>query len=129
MSRSVDLFIDAAVALDELAAALGALLGTALVAEADQAAWLLREGAMQATLAEHPYRDDGNLPFTRYRYALSARVSNDVRPHDTPEAAMLRRVAYKVQQGPNWPVLLVHDLQYRERLTAAATPNGAGAAT
>ncbi len=92
----------------------GAIPARPLVPEPDQARWVLEEGDTRATLAEHPYCDDGDLPFTRYRFALSARVSNDVRPHDTAEAALLRRVAQKIQQGPTWPVLLVHDLQYRE---------------
>ena len=54
-------------------------------------------------------------------------MGNDVRPHDTPEAALLRRVAQRIQRGPAWPVLLVHDLQYRDRAMAAGTPNGASA--
>jgi hypothetical protein len=115
MSRSVDLFIDADIPLDELAGALERHTGTPLVPEPDETRWILEEGDTRATLAEHPYGDDGDLLFTRYRFALSARVANDVRPHDTAEAALLRRVALKIQQGPTWPVLLVHDLQYRDR--------------
>ena len=125
MSRSVDLFIDADVPLEELASALEHHAGMHLVAEPDQARWVLQEGDTRATLAEHPYGDDGDLLFTRYRFALSARVSNDVRPHDTPEAALLRRIAQKIQQGPTWPVLLVHDLQYRDR---TQEPRSEGAA-
>jgi hypothetical protein len=128
MSRSVDLFIDADVTLDELASALGRHTGTQLVVEPDQARWVLEDGDTRATLAEHPYGDDGDLLFTRYRFALSARVSNDVRPHDTAEAALLRRVAEKIQKGPAWPVLLVHDLQYRDpaQEAHAGRPAGAG---
>jgi hypothetical protein len=121
MSRSVDLFIDADVPLEELAGALGRQLGAPLAIEPDQTAWRLRDGEVEAILAEHPYGDDGELLFTRYRFALSARLANDVRPHDTPEAGLLRRIAQKIQQGPAWPVLLVHDLQYRDN------PVGAGA--
>jgi hypothetical protein len=127
MSRSVDLFIDADVSLDELASALGCQADSPLVP--DEAGWRLQEGDAQAVLAEHPYDDDGDLPFTRYRYALSARVPNDVRPHATAEAALLRRVALKVQQGPGWPVLLVHDLQYRDRPDAAANGGSSPDAT
>ena len=114
MSRSVDLFIDADVSLDELAGALGRQAGAPLVADPDHTSWRLTDGEVHAILAEHPYGDDGNLLFTRYRFALSARVPNEVRPHDTAEAALLRRMAVKIQQGPAWPVLLVHDLQYRD---------------
>jgi hypothetical protein len=124
MSRSVDLFIDADISLDDLAGALAQHAGTPLVPEPDQASWVLQDGETRATLAEHPYGDDGDLLFTRYRFALSARVSNDVRPHDTAEAALLRRIALKIQQGPTWPVLLVHDLQYRDQPTR--TEGGAG---
>jgi hypothetical protein len=127
MSRSVDLFIDADVPLDELASALERHTGTSLEAEPDQACWVLKEGDTRATLAEHPYGDDGDLLFTRYRFALSARVSNDVRPHDTAEAALLRRVAQKIQQGPTWPVLLVHDLQYRDGAQEVRAEGSAGA--
>jgi hypothetical protein len=118
MSRTVDLFIDAEMSLEELSGALGQLTGTPLRASDEPAGWLLQEGDTRATLAEHPYGDDGDLLFTRYRFALSARVANDARTHDSQEAALLRRVAQKIQQGPTWPVLLVHDLQNRDRVTA-----------
>jgi hypothetical protein len=114
MSRSVDLFVDADMSLEEMAAALGGHAGSALVADG-HARWVLREGPVQATLAEHPYGDDGELLFTRYRFALSARVDNDGRPQDSPEAGLLRRIAQKIAQGPAWPVLVVLDLQYRDR--------------
>jgi hypothetical protein len=125
MSRSVDLFIDVDASLDELADGLGRLVGTRLVAEADRPAWLLKDGEARAVLLEHPFRDDGDLLFTRYRFALSAQVSKEARPYDAAEAALLRRVAHTIQQGPAWPVLLVHDLQYRERLEAGS-PGDAG---
>jgi hypothetical protein len=132
MSRSVDLFIDAKVSLDEVAEALGRLAGAPLVPEPEQARWQLRLGETHAILAEHPYGDDGKLLFTRYRFALSVRVANEVRIRDTPEAAVLRRVAQLIQQGPAWPVLLVHDLQYSELVGAggageAGEPDGSAA--
>jgi hypothetical protein len=122
MSRSVDLFIDANLPLDELAGALGGHVGTPLAAEPDGRGWRLVDGGVEALLAEHAYRDDGELLLSRYRYALSARLPNEVRPHDTSEAAMLRRVSQQIQRGPAWPVLLVHDLQYRDRPAAAPDP-------
>ena len=126
MSRSVDLFIDADLSLDELAGALGRHLGSPLSREADGRGWRLHDGDVQATLAEHSYGDDADLLFTRYRFALSARLANDVRPHDTAEAACLRRIAQQIQRGPAWPVLLVHDLQYRDRPAPAAVLASAG---
>jgi hypothetical protein len=39
----------------------------------------------------------------------------------------LRRIAQKIQQGPTWPVLLVHDLQYRDRAHETRSEGAAGA--
>jgi hypothetical protein len=119
MSRSVDLFIDAALSLDEVADGVGRHVGSPLAAEPDGCSWRLTDGAVHAVLSEHHYHDDGDLPFSRYRFALSARLPNEVRPHDTAEATLLRRVAQQIQRGPGWPVLLVHDLQYRDRPASA----------
>ena len=126
MSRSVDLFIDADLSLDELADGVGRQVGSPLAVEPDGRSWRLTDGEVHAVLSEHRYRDDGDLPLRRYRFALSARLPNDVRPHDTAEATMLRRVAQQIQRGPGWPVLLVHDLQYRDR--PVATSRGSAAA-
>jgi hypothetical protein len=129
MSRSVDLFVGTDLPLHQLAIEMGSHIGCRLVADAEKPQWTLREGDVAATLAEHPYANDTNLPLTRYRYALSARVANTARPGDTPEAAMLRRVAHKIQQGPGWPVLLVLDLQYRDGTsTSEAETAGSGGA-
>jgi hypothetical protein len=105
----------------------GRQVGSPLAVEPDGCSWRLTDGEVHAVLSEHRYRDDGDLPLGRYRFALSARLPNDVRPHDTPEATMLRRVAQQIQRGPGWPVLLVHDLQYRDRPVAASRGAAAGA--
>jgi hypothetical protein len=120
------LFIDADLSLDELADGVGRQVGSTLAVEPDGRGWRLTDGDVQAVLSEHGYRDDGDLPFSRYRFALSARLPNDVRPHDTAEATMLRRVAQQIHRGPGWPVLLVHDLQYRDRPAGAGPAGGAG---
>ena len=127
MSRSVDLFIDADLSLDELAGGVGRQVGSPLVLEPDGRCWRLTDGEVHAVLADNRYRDDGDLSLSRYRFALSARLPNDVRPHDTAEASLLRRVAQQIQRGPGWPVLLVHDLQYRDRLVGAGPASGRGA--
>lgn len=114
MSRSVDLFIDAKVPLEDLAAALREKLELSLTPDAERRRWLLRDGDIAAFLHEHPYVDDVNLPFSHYRFALSARVGHEGRPQDSAEAAYLRRLAQRIQQGPHWPVLLVLDLQFRD---------------
>lgn len=146
MSRSVDLFIDADMTLDDFAVALRERLELRLTHDLEQCRWLLSDGDVTAVLHEHPYADDRQLPFTRYRFALSARVPNETRPQDSAQAACLRRVAAKIQQGPAWPQLLVLDLQFKDAavprpapvpdpvrsdgagIAAPATPAGDGAA-
>jgi hypothetical protein len=126
MSRSVDLFIDADVSLEEMSEVLGRYLGGPLRPDGD-ARWVFDQGELRVLLSEHPYRDDGELLFSRYRFALSARVANDGRPQDSPEAGLLRSVAGQIQRGPAWPFLVVHDLQYRDGVAATA-PTAAGSA-
>jgi hypothetical protein len=115
MSRSIDLFFDAGPPPDEVATALGRLLGSNLTEDPETGAWLLSRGEVQAHLTEHRYADDGDLPFTRFRYSLSARVANTVRPQDAPATALLREIADLAQHRLGWPVLLVMDLQYRDQ--------------
>jgi hypothetical protein len=127
MSRSIDLFIDADQPPDELAAALGRVFGSGLEQDAATGAWLLRRDDVQASLSEHPFADDDDLPFTRFRYSLSARVANTVRLQDAPETVLLRRIADLAQRQLGLPVLLVMDLQYRdqpEEPAAEAVPSG-----
>jgi hypothetical protein len=126
MSRSVDLFIDTDLSLDELAEGVGRQVGSPLAVEPDGRGWRLSDGEVHAVLSEHRYRDDGDLTLSRYRFALSARLPNDVRPHDTAEAMLLRRVAQQIQRGPGWPVLLVHDLQYRDQAVGSGPAHGRG---
>jgi len=114
MSRSVDLFIDASQPIEEMASFLGDLMGSPLVRDPSSGGWVLSEGEVQATLSKHPFVDDDDLLFTHFRYALSARVSSEVRLQDSPAAAFLRRVADRIQRGLGLPVLLVLDLQYRD---------------
>jgi hypothetical protein len=121
MSRTIDLFIDADQPPDELAAALGRALGSALEKDSATGAWLLRRGDVQVCLTEHPFADDEGLPFTRFRYSLSARVANTVRLQDAPATVLLRQVADLTQRQLGLPVLLVMDLQYRDQLAEAAT--------
>jgi hypothetical protein len=115
MSRSIDLFIDAEQPPDEVASAIGRLLGSDPVEDPDTGAWLLSQGDVEASLSEHRYVDEAHLPFTRFRYALSARVPNTVRLQDAPAAALLRQIADLTQRRLGWPALLVMDLQYRDQ--------------
>jgi hypothetical protein len=121
MSRSIDLFIDAEQPPGEVASAIGRLLGSDPVEDPDTGAWLLSQGDVEASLSEHRYVDQAHLPFTRFRYALSARVPNTVRLQDAPAAALLRQIADLTQRRLGWPALLVMDLQYRDQ---AVEPSG-----
>jgi hypothetical protein len=127
MSRSVHLFIGADAPLEELAGALGESLATTLVYEPETGGWAITDGDARAVLAAHPYVDDGDLTLSRYRYALSAQVPNDVRLHDSREAVMLRRVAERVQHDLGHPALLVLDLQYRDHATSDSAGSAAEA--
>jgi hypothetical protein len=115
MSRSIDLFIDTEQPVIELAGAIGELLDSPLVEDPATGVWSLTDGEVEATLSQHPYVDDGDLPFTRFKYALSARVANTVRPQEAPATALLRRTAELVQRQLGLSVLLVMDLQYRDQ--------------
>jgi hypothetical protein len=121
MSRSVDLFIAARHSLDEVAAELTQKLELTARMEADGSRYLVTHEGVAMVLHRHPYVDDEGLPFSRYPYALSASVRQDARPQDSTEAAVLRRLAQRIQQALTWPVLLVLDLQFRD---AALHPGG-----
>jgi hypothetical protein len=121
MSRSVDLFIDASQPIDEMAAILGELIDSPFVDSPESGGWVLNQGDVQATLRAHPFVDDSDLPFTHFKYALSARVSDAIRLQDSPATTLLRRVADRIQRELGLAVLLVLDLQYRDQ----AGPSGA----
>lgn len=121
MSRSVDLFIDLEPPIESVAAAIHRLCGIALEPGEVPDTWSLEEGEVHADLHAHPYVDDGQLLLGRYRWALSCRVANGVRLTDAPETSLLRLVSEALHNG-GVPVLLVHDLQYRDRVAADAHP-------
>lgn len=128
MSRSVDLFIEADLPLGDLAGAVASQCDVRLSADPDHGCWVVQDGPVRAVLAPHRYVDDGELPLSRYPYALSARVGAG-RPQDSAEAALLRRIGHRLQESSGWPVLLVLDLQYRDtpRPEESVAPGGAGA--
>jgi hypothetical protein len=101
------------------------MLGSPLTPNPGEESFVVRHGDVVAELATHGFVDDGDLLLSRYRYALSSQVPSDVRPQDTPEAALLRRLGQAVRERGLFPVLLVMDLQYRERLTDSDDPPAA----
>lgn len=113
MSRSVDLFIDTQLSIDDLAEKLRKTTGAEVSRTADPGRWRLTDGSMNAELYEHRYLDDGDLWLSRYRYALSAHIAFGVSPLDSPEVLALRHFAQVLQDPPKLSVLLVFDFEYR----------------
>ncbi len=118
MSRSIDLFIDAPLAVDELAATLQRVTGFCF-SERPEGGWELEEGDVRARLSEHHYVDDGNLLLSRYRYVLSARAPSDARLADHPAVLVLRDLMQTLHRDSPMPVLMVLDLQRRLTVTSA----------
>lgn len=114
MSRSVDLFIDMEPPIESVVARIAGLGEIGLDPGEVPGTWSIDSGGVHAELHAHPYVDDGELLFSRYRWALSCRVEAGVRLADAPEAALLRVVAEALRRE-GVPTLLVHDLQYLER--------------
>lgn len=117
MSRSVDLFIACREPLEVVAQTVAKLTKFQVV-PGEGESWLVQDGDVHAVLGEHRYPDHAELPLGRYRYALSARVPDTVRPQDSAPAALLRRVAQMLQENcPPWLVLMVLDFQYKDNPT------------
>lgn len=115
MSRSVDLFIDLEPPIESAAEAIRHASGLTLQPGDVPGTWSLDEGEVHAELHAHPYVDDGQLLLGRYRWALSCRVAHGLRLADAPETTLLRLVSEALHQA-GVAVLLVHDLQYRDRV-------------
>jgi hypothetical protein len=111
MSRCIDLFIDAPMALEQFATELGQLAGVEFIAEVDGSSWLLRQDEIVARLAEHGFDDDRHLPLSKYRFDLSCRLDSR-NALDTQEAALLRRVLAAVKADGRYSAVLVFDLQH-----------------
>jgi hypothetical protein len=113
MSRFIDLFIESALALDDLASELTRLTGTPCLAAPDAPMWVLTDGDVVAELSEHRFVDDRNLKLSRYRYCLSARVGPDAAvDHNSPQTLSLRAVQATLRAA-RYSTLLVWDLQNR----------------
>jgi hypothetical protein len=113
MSRSIDLFINGADSLDDLAADLTRLTGLPFVSVPDAPAWVMRDGDVVAELATHPYVNDRDMMLKKYPYCLSAKLrdGNQTLDGTSPEAASLRKVAGVINQTSHLNGLLIWDLQ------------------
>jgi hypothetical protein len=116
VSRSVDLFIRCEQTLAELAESVRRITGLPFEADLSEGTFVTRADNFEAVLHEHGYGEDGLL--SRYRYVLSAAVGDGVRLQEAPATVMLRLVADQLQRQGGWSVLLVLDLQYRDRASA-----------
>jgi hypothetical protein len=113
MSRSIDLFIQSPLTLDDFASELTRLTGKSCVAVPDAPMWVLTDGDVVAELTEHRFSDDRGLALSRYRYCLSARVNpNDHLENTSPPAISLRAVQATLRSA-RYVTLLVWDLQNR----------------
>ncbi len=121
MSRSVDLFIQCARPIEEVAAEIDRLTSLTIKPGGMPGTWCLDEGDVHAELRAHPYIDDGDLVLQRYQYALSSRVATGTQLTNSAEASLLRVVSEALRKG-GITSLLVHDLQYRDRVQATTGP-------
>jgi hypothetical protein len=115
MPRSVDLFIESQDPLETLAEFVAGIEGV-VVTPVEEGRCLVQDGEVRAVLGAHRLAGEGELALGRYRYAASAEVPDTVRPHDSAQAVLLRKVAQRLQEKSSATVLMVLDLQYRGKL-------------
>jgi hypothetical protein len=112
MSRSIDLFIDAPLDLDQLAAEITRLTGLTFAQVPGTPRHALHSGDVVAMLGDHDFVDDRELLFSRYRYVVTTTVASDRSINDSPQAALLRRIFSALKADHKFPSLLVFDLQH-----------------
>jgi hypothetical protein len=112
MSRSIDLFIDAPLDLDQVADEITKLTGFTFAQVPGTSHRALQNGDVVAELGVHDFVDDRELLFTRYRYVVTAAVGSDRSVNDSPQAALLRRIFAALKADHRFPSLLVFDLQH-----------------
>ncbi len=112
MSRSIDLFIDAPLDLEALAAEITKLTGFVFADIPGTPGRVLQSGETVARLSDHDFEDDRELLFSHYRYVLTATVGSDRAVNDSPQAVLLRKVFSALRADHRFPCLLVFDLQH-----------------
>jgi len=112
MSRSIDLFIDAPVDLDQMAAEITMLTGHGFAEVPGRRGRVLSTSDVVAELDDHDFVDDRDMLFSRYRYVLTATVPPGRAVNDSPQAVLLRQVFSAVKADHRYPALLVFDLQH-----------------
>lgn len=111
MSRSIDLFIDSPLVLDDFASELTRLTGKACVAVPDAPMWVLTDGDVVAELTEHHFANDRNLMLRKYRYCLSARLGPEAQLENSSPQVVSLRAIQAVLRSARYLTLLVWDLQ------------------
>lgn len=112
MARSVDLLIASEGPVEAIVEAVAEIDGVR-VASGQEETWTVHDGDVRAVLAAHSERGANEPALGRYEYEVSAEVEDSVRPQDSPQAALLRKIAHKLRHDRCVTVLLVLDLQYR----------------
>lgn len=112
MSRSIDLFIDAPLDLDQLAEEITRLTGFPFTQVPGTSLYALHNEDVVAELGVHNFVDDRELLFSRYRYVITAAVGSDRSVNDSAQAALLRRMFAALKADRRYPSLLVFDLQH-----------------
>ena len=112
MSRSVDLFVSSTEPVEALAALIAERCRLELRPRPEADRFDLVDGGLTAVLHRHAFVDDDGLPLSRYPYALSMQTQASGHLGSSREVGFLRRVASSLD---GVPVLLVLDLQYRDR--------------
>ena len=121
MPRSVDLFIDSHESLEKLGEVVAGIEGV-MVNPGEDGRCVVQDGEVRAVLGAHPLAPEGEPALARYRYTASAEVSDTVRPQDSAQAVLLRKVAQRLQETTSASVLMVLDLQYRGKLDQPEVP-------
>lgn len=121
MPRSVDLLIESQDPLETLAESVAGIEGV-VVTPVDEGRYLVQDGEVRSVLGAHRLSGEGEPSFRRYRYAASGEVPDTVRPQDSAQAVLLRKVAQRLQEKSSASVLMVLDLQYRGKLDQPEVP-------
>ena len=122
MARCIDLFLDAQLEIEALAEELTGITGVSFRPD-DEGRYVAHIRDALLTLSGHDFVDDCNLPLSRYRYDISARVGAGGLL-DSTEAEIFRHMLASLKATGQFPALLVFDLQYVVEKSPHGTASG-----